>query len=133
MIQYKKYQGTSEKTKGKWYARAVTESTITLDELAKHMANHNTPYSAGAIKGVLTDMVSCIKELILEGKAVKLPDLAIFKAGIQCVGAASSAEFTVKGNITGVRLRARATGQLSNANVDLEASLKEYGKYNGGE
>jgi len=31
------------------------------------MSNHNTPFSKGAIKGMLTDMVVCIKELLLEG------------------------------------------------------------------
>ena len=42
------------------------------------MSNHNTPYSKGAIMGMLTDMVGCIKELLLEGKNVKIADLAIF-------------------------------------------------------
>lgn len=46
------------------------------------MSNHNTPYSSGVIKGVLADMVSCTKELILDGKNVKLDDLAIFSVGI---------------------------------------------------
>ena len=45
------------------------------------MSNHNTPYSSGVIKGVLADMVSCTKELILDGKNVKLDDLAIFSVG----------------------------------------------------
>ncbi len=40
------------------------------------MSNHNTPYSSGVIKGVLADMVSCTKELILDGKNVKLDELA---------------------------------------------------------
>ena len=28
--------------------------TVNVDELARHMSEHNTPYSKGAIKGVLT-------------------------------------------------------------------------------
>ena len=68
---------------GKYYAFPVIEETIELDGLAEHMANHNTPYSKGAIKGVLTDMVNCIKELLLEGKNVKIADLAIFSLGIK--------------------------------------------------
>lgn len=84
MIRYKKYQMTGEKSplKGLWYARPVIEETFNIETLAKHMANHNTPYSAGVIKGVLADMISCIKELILDGKNVKLDDLAIFSVGI---------------------------------------------------
>ena len=63
MIRYKKYQMTGEKSplKGLWYARPVIEETFNIETLAKHMANHNTPYSAGVIKGVLADMISCIK------------------------------------------------------------------------
>ena len=78
MIRYKKYQVTGENSplKGLWYARPVIEETFDIEKLAKHMANHNTPYSAGVIKGVLADMVACTKELILDGKNVKLDDLA---------------------------------------------------------
>lgn len=84
MIRYKKYQMTGEKSplKGLWYARPLIEDTFDTERLAKHMANHNTPYSEGLIKGVLTDMISCTKELILDGKNVKLDDLAIFSVGI---------------------------------------------------
>ena len=80
MIRYKKYQVTGENSplKGFWYARPVIEETFDIEKLAKHMSNHNTPYSSGVIKGVLTDMVSCTKELILDGKNVKMDDLAIF-------------------------------------------------------
>ncbi|MDE6807715.1 MAG: DNA-binding protein, partial [Prevotella sp.] len=97
-----------------------------LDGLAEHMANHNTPYSKGALKGMLTDMVSCIKELLLEGKNVKIADLAIFSLGIKNAGGTMKAdEFTVSKNIKGVKLRARATGELVTKNLKLEASLKK--------
>ena len=133
MIRYKKYQMTGEKSplKGLWYARPVIEETFNIETLAKHMANHNTPYSAGVIKGVLADMISCIKELILDGKNVKLDDLAIFSVGIVSKkGAASAAEFTLANNVKGLKLRARATGELSNAQINLEGQLKEAFKYN---
>ena len=71
---------------GKFFAYPVIEETINLDALAEHMANHNTPFSKGAIKGMLTDMVNCIKELLLEGKTVKIDDLAIFSLGIRNFG-----------------------------------------------
>ena len=83
------------------------------------------------IKGVLADMVTCIKELILDGKNVKLDDLAIFSVGIiSDHGAASAAEFKVSEHVAGLKLRARATGELSNAQINLEGQLKEAFKYN---
>ena len=74
---YRKYQNKNRHSVayGKWFARAVTiGKTINIDELAKHMSEHNTPYSKGAIKGVLTDMIGCIRELMLEGLLGRHPD-----------------------------------------------------------
>ena len=58
---------------GKFFAYPVVTQTYGLDELAEHMESHNTPFSKGAIKGMLTDMVSCVRELVLQGIAVKIP------------------------------------------------------------
>lgn len=53
MIKYilKKNNVEGSHSFGKWYAFPVKESTVDIDKLAEHMAAHNTPYSAGAIKG----------------------------------------------------------------------------------
>ena len=111
---------------GMWYDYPVIEETVTLDGLDGHMASHNTPFSKGAIKGMLTDMVCCIKELLLEGKNVKIEDLAIFSLGIKNNGGADSNEdFSVSKNIKGVKLRARATGELISKSLNLDASLKK--------
>ena len=95
MIHYKVYQDNrkTSKRKGYWYARSVVVQTYDLEKLAEYMSAHNTPYSKGAIAGVLTDMVACIRELVLEGVAVKIPDLAIFSAGIRSQGAEKLADF----------------------------------------
>ena len=128
MILYILRKNTNPKSAafGKWFAFPVIEETIDLDALAEHMSNHNTPYSKGAIKGMLTDMVGCIKELLLEGKNVKIADLAIFSLGIKNNGGAVSEDvFTVSKNIKGVKLRARATGELIAKSLNLEATLKK--------
>lgn len=122
MIRVAIYQNKNTKLPeayGKWYPRVVAEETIGIDELAEHMASHNTPFSKGAIKGILTDAVVCTKELLLLGKNVKFPDLAIFSIGLKVKeGAPSKEEFSVARYILGLRLRARATGELSSANLD---------------
>ena len=111
---------------GKYFAYPVIEETVTLEGLAEHMSNHNTPFSKGAITGMLTDMVNCIKELLLEGKNVKIADLAIFSIGIKNDGGAEdSEEFSVSKNIKSVKLRARATGDLTATALNLEANLKK--------
>ena len=129
MILYvlKKNKNSKSAAFGKYFAYPVIEETVTLDGLAEHMSSHNTPYSKGAIKGMLTDMVSCIKELLLEGKNVKIADLAIFSLGIKNSkgGAVSEDVFTVSKHIKGVKLRARATGELIAKSLNLEATLKK--------
>ena len=130
-IFYRKYQNKNKnlKTFGWWYGRAVTlGKTINLDDLAKHMAEHNTPYSAGAIKGVLTDMVACIRELVLEGRSVKLPNLAIFSAGLQSTGAQTSEAFSVQKNIKSVYMRARATGGFTRDELTKAGNVTELPK-----
>ena len=128
MILYVLKQNKNSKSAayGKFFAYPVIEETITLDGLAEHMSSHNTPYSKGAIKGMLTDMVSCIKELLLEGKNLKIADLAIFSLGIKNNGGATSEDaFSIVRNIKGVKLRARATGELITKSLNLEAQLKK--------
>ena len=119
------------------YARAIVTENVDLTALSKHMANHNSPYSAGVIKGVLTDMVSCIKELILEGKSVKVDDLAIFTAGIvnkrlpaneRCK---DEADYSVSKYVEGIKLRARGTGAFLRTTLSLDASLERAKAYSG--
>ena len=133
MITYRKIQiqGENSPIQGLWYARPVISETLDIVALAKHMSKHNTPFSPGVIKGVLADMVSCIKELILDGKNVKLDDLAIFSVGIVSDHGAESAQaFKVSEHVKGLKLRARATGELSNEQLNLAGQLKEATAYN---
>lgn len=116
----------SSKAFGQWIAKPVVEETVNLDKLAEHMSDHNSPYSKGAIKGILTDMVTCIKELLLGGKNVKIDDLAIFSIGIknQKGGADTEEDFSVTKNIQSVKLRSRATGILVPKALNLVATLR---------
>lgn len=121
----KNMNSTIKKAFGKYYARPVVTQTIGIAELAEHMAKHNTPFSPGAITGVLTDMVACIKELVLQNIAVKIDNLAIFSIGIiNKKGADSIKDWSIAKYIEGYRLRARATGNLSNAQLAIDTSAK---------
>ena len=103
---------TSSKAYGKWYAKNVVEETIDLDGL--------------------TDMIQCIKELLLQGMNVKIDDLAIFSLGIKNkLAAATEEDFTVSKNIEGVKLKARATGELMSKSLNLDATLKKATFVNG--
>ena len=129
MIQYVLKKNINEKMPnayGKFFAYPVITQTYDIDQLVDHMASHNTPFSRGAIKGMITDMVSCIRELVLQGIAVKIADLAILSIGIKNkAGAASEKEFTIAKNIEGLKMRARGTGDFSCLNLSLDGTLKK--------
>ena len=129
MIRYvlKQCKNAKQAIYGKLFAYPVIEETIDEEALSAHMASHNTPFSQGAIKGMLTDMVQCIHELLLEGKNVKLTNLAIFSIGIKNAkgGAEDEEDFSVQKNIQGIKLRARATGIMIAKGLKLNATLKK--------
>ena len=75
-----------EGVKGKYYSRVEYKGTMSQLELAKHMAGHTTSFSKGEINGMLTDLVSCIKELTLLGYVIKIDDLGLFKASVESNG-----------------------------------------------
>ena len=68
---------------GKLYARVSYKQAMTIQDMARHMAEHNTVFSEGSIPGVLTDFVKCVREMVLMGNTVKIENLAIFKATVE--------------------------------------------------
>lgn len=95
MIRYKKYKNTIPDSScfGKFYGRA-THETVTFEEFITHMAKHHCVFSEGTIRGVLVEMEVCLRELLLEGKAVYFDELGIFRIGLETQGRNTAAEFT---------------------------------------
>ena len=68
---------------GKLYARVSYKQTMSVQDMAHHMAEHNTMFSEGSICGILIDFVKCVREQVLMGNTVKIDNLAIFKATVE--------------------------------------------------
>ena len=71
---------------GKLYARVSYKQTLSVQDMAHHMAEHNTMFSEGSITGILIDFVKCVREQVLMGNTVKIDNLAIFKATVEANG-----------------------------------------------
>ena len=97
----------------KAYGVTQMQDKMDLDGLAQHMSDHNSPFSKGVIKGILTDAVSCIRHLLLEGKKVGLGDMGEFHTEIACEGAATPDAFTAS-NIKKVNVRWTPGKQFKN-------------------
>ena len=68
---------------GKLYARVDYKESLGIEDMARHMAEHNTAFSEGLITGILIDFVKCVREMVLNGNTVKIRNLAIFKATVE--------------------------------------------------
>ena len=71
---------------GKLYARVDYKESLGIEDMAHHMAEHNTAFSEGLITGILIDFVKCVREMVLNGNTVKIRNLAIFKATVEANG-----------------------------------------------
>ena len=122
-VNFYKNKRQNDKNFGKVYVRAENATPIGINELAQHMAEHSTPFSPGAIKGIINDMVICIRELMLMGQPVKLDDLAIFKASVESKPANDAETFDLKSNVKNVKLLAIATGRVTREELSDDAFL----------
>ena len=86
----------------KAYARAQAKEVMAFRQFVDHIADHGG-HKRGQVKGVLSDMCSCLVEQLLEGKKILLDELGDFWITLTSNGAESLDTFTSK-NITGVNI-----------------------------
>ena len=86
----------------KAYARAQAQEVMTFRKFVDHIAEHGG-HKRGQVKGVLSDMCTCLVEQLLEGKKILLDELGDFWISLTCIGSESIETFTSK-NITGVNI-----------------------------
>jgi len=87
----------------KFYAVAQISEVYSLSQFVKHICDHNSVYSRGTVTGVVIEMVHCLKELLLEGKKIKLGELGDFSLTLQSKGTQTANLFSAS-NITAVNL-----------------------------
>lgn len=78
----------------KAYANLQLTGIVNINELADHIAEHNSVFSKGTIVGILTELSVCMRELILQGYKIELGDLGTFAPSISSQGAKTKDEFT---------------------------------------
>lgn len=79
----------------KAYGSAQIHFKIDFDDFCKHIADHNSPFSKGTIKGILTDAVACLREQLLAGNSVAFGDLGTFRVELKTEGAETTEKFGV--------------------------------------
>ncbi len=102
------------------YAFLQSRGTLNINEIADHMVSHGCQYDRGDISAIITKLVSCTKELLLDGYRISLGDLGRFYLTCSSLGAASLSEFS-RANIQSIKVNFGASKQF--ADIVQRASL----------
>ena len=128
-IKYRKVKRTPQtgENAGKelWYATVVTDREMNFEEFVDHISSHNSPYSRGTVHGVMMDMLDCLKELILDGKSVRLGDLGLFSIGMSSHGEVSRDKVT-SASVEGIHLLVKNTKNWSNSELKKLCKITAY-------
>ena len=98
----------------KIYAVAQSKETMSMRDIAQHIAEHNSVFSEGTILGLLTDAGKCILENLKSGNRVNLWDLGTFYITLSCEGAETAEDFSTS-LIKHVNLRWTTSKAMENA------------------
>ena len=108
-IFYELKQNKNEDSKiyGKWFAHAKAIETMNTRKLATHISEHGSIYTPDVVYGVLEKFRSCLLEMLLDSKKVKIDGLGIFYCTIENEkgGAASADQFNANKNLKALHIR----------------------------
>ena len=92
---------------GKWYARLKSVETMNMTKLAKHISEHGSVFTEDVVEGVMKKFKSCLLEMLLESKKVKVAGLGTFYLTCECQkgGADKEADFNVREHLKALHIR----------------------------
>ena len=108
---------------GKWFARQKTVETLNTRKLANHIAEHGSIYTPDVVFGVLEKFRSCLLEMLLNSKRVKIDGLGIFFTTLENTegGAAKKEDFMPQRNLKGLHIRF-----LPDSTTETDISSREF-------
>ena len=84
---------------GKYYAKAVSQGEITLNDIAKE-ACRNSGCSEGTVVMVVTELQDILKQRLSEGQTVVLPGIGRFSLRVESIGVDNPKDFNIRRHIT---------------------------------
>ena len=105
-------------------AFAISQYTdvMTIEKFAKHITSHGSVYSRADISAILYMAVDCMREMLLEGKKIRLGDLGDFSLLLGSKGAETADKFTAQ-NINQVKVQWEPGKEFKNLLDDAEFNL----------
>ena len=97
LYEVKKNQNSKSLAYGKWFAQIKALETLNTRKLAQHISEHGSIYTPDVVYGVLEKFRSCLIEMLLESKKVKINGLGTFYCTLenQTGGAMKKEDFNV--------------------------------------
>lgn len=108
----------------KFFATAQTQESMSLEKLANHISQHHSKYGKGDVLCVLDEMVSCVRELLLQGYKISLGELGEFYISLTSKGAEYYDEFSAQ-NIEKVNVNWKPGKDLKNLRQEANFELVE--------
>ena len=104
------------------FAVAQYADVMTIEKFARHIATHGCVYSRADISAILYMAVDCMREMLLDGRKIRLGDLGDFSVSLTSKGAESADKFTSQ-NITAVNVVWDCGPEFKNLIADAEFNL----------
>ena len=92
---------------GKWFAHSKTIEVLNTRKMAQHISEHGSIYTPDVVYGVLEKFRTCLIEMLLDSKRVKIDGLGTFFTTIENEkgGAISADKFSVSSNLKALHIR----------------------------
>ena len=95
---------TTSKGYGMYYGRVFRRKGLNLKGFAKHISEHGSLVTYDLAVLVLQNIVTCLREMMVQGIPVKLDGLGTFSPGIISKGANSPEAYDTATHIEGVKI-----------------------------
>jgi len=87
------------------YANSQINEVLDITKFAEHISSHHSKYSKADITAVIIELVTCMREQLLNGNKINLGDLGSFTISLSSYGAKDYDSFNAATNIRGVKIR----------------------------
>ena len=126
LYEVKQNQNSSSVAYGKWFAQVKTLETLNTRKLAQHISEHGSIYTPDVVYGVLEKFRSCLIEMLLESKKVKIEGLGTFYTTLENTkgGAQSKDKFNVNTHLKALHIRFLPE-QTTEENISSRQFLKQ--------
>ena len=110
----------------KWYAQIKSLETLNTRKLAQHISEHGSIYTPDVVYGVLEKFRSCLVEMLLKSKKVKIEGLGTFYCTLenQKNGADKKEDFNVNKHLKALHVRFLPE-QTTEENISSREFLKK--------